>query len=204
MTRLLISAIVDAHFRLIVDGKTGLPRAAPGRRAGTELNVAESSTISLKRPAVVRVSGLVLSRLDLKNSGPCQAAGGAPLGRVAHGLRGLELDFVAGVHDPVEDGLREGLLAGALDARQSPQHLIGGVALGRLDMDHLGPALGQCARLVHHQRVDLFHALQRLGIADQHAVLRAAANAHHDGSGVARPSAQGQEMISTATAVMSA
>jgi hypothetical protein len=54
-----ISAIVDAHFRLIVDGKTVLPWAAPGRRAGTGLTVVESSTISLKRPAVVPVSGMV-------------------------------------------------------------------------------------------------------------------------------------------------
>jgi hypothetical protein len=56
-----ISAIVDAHFRLIVDGKSGLPWAAPGRRAGTGLTVAESSTISLKWSAVGRVSGSVLS-----------------------------------------------------------------------------------------------------------------------------------------------
>jgi hypothetical protein len=58
-TLLRISAIVDAHFRLIVDGKTVLPWAAPGRRAGTGLTVVESSTISLKRPAVVPVSGMV-------------------------------------------------------------------------------------------------------------------------------------------------
>ena len=44
---LRISAIVDGHFRLIVDGKSVLPWAAPGRRAGTGLAVAESSTISL-------------------------------------------------------------------------------------------------------------------------------------------------------------
>ena len=60
-TEMRISAIVDAHFRLIVDGKSGLPWAAPGRRVGTVLTVAESSTISLKWLSVVRVSGLVLS-----------------------------------------------------------------------------------------------------------------------------------------------
>jgi hypothetical protein len=56
---LRISAIVDAHFRLIVDGKTDVAVAAPGRRAGTGLNVAESSTMSLKRPLAVRESALV-------------------------------------------------------------------------------------------------------------------------------------------------
>jgi hypothetical protein len=58
---LRISAIVDACFRLIVDGKTDVAVAAPGRRAGTGLTVAESSTISLKWPCVVRWSGLVLN-----------------------------------------------------------------------------------------------------------------------------------------------
>ena len=56
-----ISAIVDACFRLIVDGKTDVAVVAPGRRAGTGLTVAEASTISLKRPCVVRWSGLVLN-----------------------------------------------------------------------------------------------------------------------------------------------
>jgi hypothetical protein len=57
---LRISAIVDAHFRLIVDGKS-----APSvtRRGGAQVlgrNVSQSSTISLKRAVVVPVSGLVL------------------------------------------------------------------------------------------------------------------------------------------------
>ena len=41
-------------------------------------------------------------------------------------------------------------------------------------------AFGQRAGLVDDQRVDLLHALQRLGILDQHAGLRAAADADHD------------------------
>ena len=61
-SQLRISAIVDAHFRLIVDGKTDVAVAAPGRRAGTGLNVAESSTISLKWAAVGRLSGVGLER----------------------------------------------------------------------------------------------------------------------------------------------
>ena len=39
----------------------GVAEAALGKRAGTGLNVAQSSTISLKRAAVGRVSGVVLS-----------------------------------------------------------------------------------------------------------------------------------------------
>ena len=36
------------------------------------------------------------------------------------------------------------------------------------------------AGLVDHERVDLLHALERLGVLDQHAGLRAAADADHD------------------------
>ena len=50
----------------------------------------------------------------------------------------------------------------------------------RHDRDHLRLALGQRAGLVDDQRVDLLHALQRLGVLDQHAGLRAAADADHD------------------------
>ena len=49
-----------------------------------------------------------------------------------------------------------------------------------IDRDHLRLAFGQRAGLVDDQRVDLLHALQRLGVLDQHARLRAAADADHD------------------------
>ena len=42
------------------------------------------------------------------------------------------------------------------------------------------PPFGQRAGLVDDERVDLLHALQRLGVLDQHAGLRAAADADHD------------------------
>jgi hypothetical protein len=54
-----ISAIVDARFRLIVDGESMWPWRRWGKRAGTGLTVAESSTISLNRLGVGRLSGLV-------------------------------------------------------------------------------------------------------------------------------------------------
>ena len=79
------------------------------------------------------------------------------------------------------DGHRQRVLARALDAGELLQHVLGREAGRRLDVNDLRPSLGQRAGLVDHQRVDLLHALQRLGVADQHAVLRAAADAHHDG-----------------------
>ena len=58
-------------FSVIVDGL--------GRHASPGLNVAQSSTISLKRPAVWRRRrGRFSGWIDLQISGPCQAAGGAP------------------------------------------------------------------------------------------------------------------------------
>jgi hypothetical protein len=54
-----ISAIVDAHFSLIVDGETALRRTRRGGAQALGLNVAQSSTISLKRSPVACVIGLV-------------------------------------------------------------------------------------------------------------------------------------------------
>ena len=50
----------------------------------------------------------------------------------------------------------------------------------RHDRDHLGLALGQRARLVDHQRVDLLHVLQRFGILDQHTGRGTASDPDHD------------------------
>jgi hypothetical protein len=55
-----ISAIVDADFSVIVDGKSGL---SVTRRRGAQVlgrNVSQSSTISLKLAVVGPVSGRVL------------------------------------------------------------------------------------------------------------------------------------------------
>ena len=48
------------------------------------------------------------------------------------------------------------------------------------DRHDLGLAFGERAGLVDDERVDLFHALQRLGVLDEHARLRAAPDADHD------------------------
>ena len=55
-----ISASVDAHFSLIVDGETASFRARRGGAQALGLNVAQSSTISLKPTSVKAVPGLVL------------------------------------------------------------------------------------------------------------------------------------------------
>ena len=62
----------------------------------------------------------------------------------------------------------------------SRSSLVLGEARGRHDRGHSRLALGQRAGLVDDQRVDLLHALQRLGVLDQHARLGAAPDADHD------------------------
>ena len=54
-----------------------------------------------------------------------------------------------------------------------------------------GLPFGQRAGLVDHQRIDLLHALERLGILDQHARLRAAADADHDRHRCGKPERAG-------------
>ena len=54
-----ISAIVDGCFSLIVDGETALPEGRWGSAQALGLNVAQSSTISLKWAAVGRALGSV-------------------------------------------------------------------------------------------------------------------------------------------------
>jgi hypothetical protein len=55
-----ISTIVDARFSLIVDGETASSRERRGDAQALGLNVAQSSTISLKRYSCKGASGLVL------------------------------------------------------------------------------------------------------------------------------------------------
>ena len=57
--RLRISAIVDARFSLIVDGETASSRVRRGGAQAPGVNVAQSSTISLKRSAFRVVSNPV-------------------------------------------------------------------------------------------------------------------------------------------------
>ena len=72
------------------------------------------------------------------------------------------------------------MFARPLDGRRQPQNIGLVKSLCRDDGDDLRLALGQRSRLVDHQRVDLLHALQRFGVLDQHAGLRATPDADHD------------------------
>jgi hypothetical protein len=78
------------------------------------------------------------------------------------------------------DRVRKRVLAGTFDAGCEPQNLALLKSGRRSDHDDLRPAFGQRSRLVDHERIDLFHPLQRFRILDQHAGLRAAPDADHD------------------------
>ena len=103
-----------------------------------------------------------------------------------------------------DDGRASGcsLARSTLAASRSNSFLV--EAGRRHDGDHLRLAFGQRAGLVDDQRVDLLHALERLGIADQHAGCAPRPTPTMIDIGVARPSAQGHAMISTATAAIKA
>src|SRR5918993_3707498 len=87
--------------------------------------------------------------------------------------RRVELRYRRGA-DPLllrrgDDGYRERVLAGALDAGREPQDL-GLRKAGRgNDRDHGGSALGQGAGLVDDKGVDLLHVLEGLGVLDEDA-----------------------------------
>ena len=72
------------------------------------------------------------------------------------------------------------MLAAAFETGGKAQHLILVEPFGRLDRDHCGLALGERAGLVDDKRIDLLHALKRLGVLDQDTGLRAASDADHD------------------------
>ena len=65
-------------------------------------------------------------------------------------------------------------------AAASPSRLRSSKPGSRLDVGQRRPPLGQRPRLVDHQRVDPGEALQRLGVADEHARPRTAAGGRHD------------------------
>lgn len=60
------------------------------------------------------------------------------------------------------DGSGQRMLAAPFDAGQLLQHVLSIEARSCLHMHHLGPAFGQSACLVNHQRIDLLHAFERL------------------------------------------
>jgi hypothetical protein len=111
-----ISAIADGHFSLIVDDETVSRRVRGGDAQAHGLNVAQPSTISLKRLCARGAEadgwGWVLFMFQTP-AGPPEAAWEAVRDgdshrrccslAVAHGPRALEFDLVAAVDDAVED-----------------------------------------------------------------------------------------------------
>jgi hypothetical protein len=81
------------------------------------------------------------------------------------------------------DRAREGMFAGPLKACRKPQKFVFAKARKGPNRHDLRLAFGESAGLVDDERVDLFHALQRLGILDEDAQLRAASDADHDRHG---------------------
>src|SRR5258706_575846 len=80
---------------------------------------------------------------------------------------------------PFEERRSQRMLAAPLEARRNLQHMFFGYSLGRDNLGEPGLTLRERAGLVDHQRVDLFHALERLGVAYEDAALSAAPGADH-------------------------
>ncbi len=88
--------------------------------------------------------------------------------------------FHAALDRAANHGRRQRMLAAALQARGQSQQFGFAETGRRLDDDESRLALRQRAGLVHDQRVGPVQHLQRLGVADEHARLGAAAGADHD------------------------
>lgn len=72
------------------------------------------------------------------------------------------------------------MFAGAFDAGGEQQHLRIAVACRGLHSDNLRLAFGQRPALVDDERIYALHALERFGVLDEDACVRAAPDADHD------------------------
>jgi hypothetical protein len=77
------------------------------------------------------------------------------------------------------------------EACDEAQQIILGDAPERAHRDNLRLAFRERARLVDHERVDLFEPLQGLGVLDQNAGLSPAPDADHDRHGRCQPERAG-------------
>jgi hypothetical protein len=94
------------------------------------------------------------------------------------------------------------MLAAALEAGGKAQHFFSVEPARSLTATTAGLPSVSVPVLSTTSVSTFLHALERLGILDQDAGLRAASDPTMIDIGVARPSAQGQAMISTATAAI--
>ena len=98
----------------------------------------------------------------------------------------------------------DGMLGGRLDRAREPEDVRPGHAVERHDVDERHPALGHGPRLVENHGAELARLLEDLRALDEDAELRAAPVPTISAVGVARPSAHGHAMMSTATAAVNA
>ena len=80
----------------------------------------------------------------------------------------------------LDNRLGERMLRPFLEACRQRQEFVFGETGRRDNIRQLWPTLGQCAGLVHDQRIDGGEPLQSLGVLDQYARLRAAPGSGHD------------------------
>ena len=122
---------------------------------------------------------------------------GASLDLADHALARRRVEFRGvGEREPLlrrsgDDGGGQRMLAASFEAGGEPQQCVRIEARRRADGGHARLAFGQRAGLVDDQRVDLLEPLQRLGVLDQHAGLRAAPDADHDRHGRGQPQGAG-------------
>ena len=119
-------------------------------------------------------AGQVAERHTAVFDHPCNAFAGWGIEALNVGKRNFALGCGG------DDGGSQRMFACALNTCRKAQHLIIVNPCGRNDGNNLRLTLGKRSRLVDDERVDLLHALQRLGILDQHAGLRATSDANHD------------------------
>ncbi len=82
-----------------------------------------------------------------------------------------------------DDGPCERMLARLFDTRGESHDFGFAETFGRKNGDDARLPLGQSSRLVEHQGVDIFQPLERFGISDENARVRATPHAHHDRHG---------------------
>ena len=153
--------------QLAVDGHVDHGRAVAAQALGLGIQRLRVDAERLQENRVTENDGLAF---DL--------AGGALAGRRVELVHPAEIEVA--LPGRPHDGVSQRMFAGALDAGGQPQEIGLGKSRGRNDRDHLRLAFGQRAGFVDHQRVDLLHALERFGVLDQHAGLRAAPDTDHD------------------------
>ena len=105
--------------------------------------------------------------------------------------------FVGGL----ENSAREWMFACAFHARRQPERFKVTRRVCGGERRYTRLPFRQGAGFVDYQRVDFLQTFQRFGIFDQHSGVSAAAGADHDGHRRRESKAQGQAMISTATAL---